>query len=72
MKTIDTAASHFAVWIPGKGYAADWQGEVIYCATLDDACLFDKAYAHAFALRNGGGVVDTDTRQLLTVAEREA
>jgi hypothetical protein len=66
----DTRVSTFAVWTP-KGWAADWDGEVIYNRKLENAALFTLAAADDAARRLNGCVYDTERNLLLTLAERK-
>jgi hypothetical protein len=69
MTLADTRVATFAVWT-AKGYVHDWDGGVRYCREIENAALFSLDGADDTATRLRGGVVNTETLVLLTLAER--
>ena len=65
----DAATHSFAVWC-ARGWAHDWNGDVVFTKSLDNAALFDLRQADYVACKLGGCVYDTSADRLLTMAER--
>lgn len=65
----DCAFAHFAIWTPA-GWAHDWQGEVTYTRSMENAALW-RSPADAWRIARGinGCVVDIETERLLTIQE---